>query len=119
MDVRIRVLDEDPDDALEALTGWLKDEGMAGSVRLVRQAPADGQMGGMVDALTVAVGAGGSVSVLASALRTWLSQPRWSKVNVKVVVRPDGGREVEIGSDGIKSADLETVLEHALSRVLD
>ena len=65
---------------LESLDAWLQQEpGLGGRVRLIRSAPRPGELGSLAEALVVAVGSGGTVSVLAASLSGWLSQSRRSR----------------------------------------
>lgn len=72
--------------------------------------PNPGEMGSLPDVLTVAMGAGGALTVLVSALRTWLAQPRRS--DVKITVRSPDGRVVEL--DAHRVADSEALLRAVL-----
>ena len=98
-------------DELESLEAWLRDDrDLAGRVRPVRPKLEAGQMGALAEALVVAVGSGGTLSVLAASLRGWLSQPRRSDVRIRVW--NENGRVVEIAAD---RADAEIVLQQALN----
>ncbi len=79
-------------DELASLRQWLGDEAeFRGRVR-VEQAPLQpGQMGGLVEALTVALGSGGALAVLANSVSVWLRQRR-SSLTVKIV-NPDGSSQ--------------------------
>jgi hypothetical protein len=70
-------------------------------------------MGSLVDMLTVAVGAGGALTVLARSIEVWLRQPRRAMVRVKVT-GPDGS-VVELSADHVKEVgSVEALLEQAL-----
>lgn len=98
-------------DDLASLEEWLRDDRrLAGRVRPATSMPAEGQMGALAEALVVAVGSGGTLSVLAASLRGWLSQPRRSDIRIRVW--HENGRVVEIAAD---RADAEEVLRHALN----
>ena len=99
---------------LASLNEWLRrtDE-LRGRVRPVPKVPAPGEMGGAIDVLVVAAGAGGVLTVLANSLSVWLSRPRRSSVTV-AVERPDGTR-VEITGEHLRSVDeLTGLLETSL-----
>jgi hypothetical protein len=101
------------DDDLRALHNWLRHEDdLRGQLQLTRAALHRDQMGGLLDALVVAVGSGGMLAVLAGALSTWISQ-RHS--DVKVTVTSEDGRKVEF--DGHR-VDPQIVLRE-LRRLLD
>lgn len=70
-----------------------------------------GELGAVTDVLIVALGTGGTASVLASSLRTFLAQPRRSDVRITVQA-PDGSR-VEV--DAKRVADVENLVRQALS----
>jgi hypothetical protein len=101
---------------LASLNEWLRrtDE-LRGHVRAVPNVPEPGEMGGAIDVLVVAAGAGGALTVLANSLSVWLRLPRRSTVTVSVE-RPDGTR-VAITGEHLKSVDeLAGLLETSLHR---
>jgi hypothetical protein len=92
----IRVDGGDADD-LRGLYGWLLDESeLRGAVRLVQAPAAENELGGVADAVSVALGTGGAGTVLASALVTWI---RTRRSAVRLVIER-GGEKVQL--------DLET-----------
>lgn len=96
MDALIRVDGEGSDELLD-LREWLRNEReLRGIVRLVYAPVGEEELGGVVDAISVAVGAGGAGTVLASSLTTWLQTRRTA---VRLVVER-GKRKVTL--------DLET-----------
>ena len=100
-------------EALESLDDWLKDEPrLAGRVRMSGNVPGEGELGALGEALVVAVGSGGTLSVLATSLHAWLSQPRRSDVRIRV--QGDNGRIAEIAADRIDAAQAEALLRQAL-----
>ena len=104
----------DPISELESLQDWLARESeFSGRVRLIGQTPVSGQLGSTADVLSVTLGAGGPLSVVAASLRSWFAQPRRSDVRI-VVRRADGG-SVEI--DAKRVGDVDKLLEQTLSRV--
>ncbi|WP_157855149.1 effector-associated constant component EACC1 [Kitasatospora purpeofusca] len=96
----------------ESLTDWLRGEPGLTRVTLTGRAPAPGEMGSVLDAVTVALGAGGALSVLASSLRVWFAQPRRSDVRLKIR-RADGGT-LELDAKRVRAGDLEDLLRTAL-----
>src|ERR1700727_2059922 len=57
---------------LESLGDWLRGEPeLAGRVRVSGSAPREGELGALADVLVVAVGSGGTLSVLAASLKSW------------------------------------------------
>jgi Effector Associated Constant Component 1 len=68
---------------LESLSDWLRAESeLRGRVALVNSVPQEGELGGVLDTLVVAAGSGGTLTVLASALKSWLSRPRGTDVHI-------------------------------------
>jgi hypothetical protein len=113
VDVRVSVIGTDPLGGLESLDDWLRVEpSLAGRLRSSRPAPRDGELGAVADALVVAVGAGGTLSVLATSLHAWLSQPRRSDIRIRV--QGDNGNVVEIIADLVDPRHVETLLRQVL-----
>jgi hypothetical protein len=72
MDAEIRIMG-DAGEELAALREWLQAEDeLRGRVHAVHGAVGDTELGSVVELLTVALGAGGTGTVLASSLKTWL-----------------------------------------------
>jgi len=110
---RISVAGTDPAGELESLSDWLRAEPeLVGRVRLVGPEPDPIHLGALADVLTVAVGAGGALTVLASSLRAWLSQPRRS--DIRVLIHGAGDRVVEISGERVDSSGVEALLREAL-----
>ncbi len=94
---------------LESLSDWLRGEPeFSGRVKFVGAAPRDGQLGTPQDALEVALGSGGAISVLALSLKVWLSQPR--RVNLKLRIQ-DGDKVVELDAEHVKDQDVQGLVE--------
>ncbi|MEU9153889.1 hypothetical protein AB0D59_25855 [Streptomyces sp. NPDC048417] len=109
----ICVLSPAPVADAESLTDWLSGEpALAGKVRLTGGAPAEGRLGGPLDTVSVLLGAGGPLTVLASCLRAWLTQPRRS--DVKLSVKHEHGPAVEIDAKRVSREDIEEILRQAL-----
>ncbi|MET8446666.1 hypothetical protein [Streptomyces sp. NPDC005209] len=109
----ISVLSEDPVADAESLTDWLRGEpALAGKVRRTGAPPRPGQLGTALDTVTVLLGAGGPLTVLASCLRAWIAQPRRS--DVRLTVRREDGSGVEIDAKRVDGEDLEQLLRRAL-----
>jgi len=100
-------------DNLESLDDWLKGvPKLAGQVRMSGPAPQVGELGALSDALVVAVGSGGVLSVLATSLHAWLSQPRRSDVRIRV--QGSGGRVAEIDANRVDATQIEGILRQVL-----
>lgn len=97
----------------ESLADWLRGEpALAGRVRLSGAAPAEGHLGAPLDTVSVLLGAGGPLTVLASCLRAWITQPRRS--DVKLTVRHEQGPAVEIDARRVGREDVAEILRQAL-----
>ncbi|MEU9239388.1 hypothetical protein [Streptomyces shenzhenensis] len=85
---------EDPN-ALQSLLDWLRlEDELRGRLRLESSGSGTGgEMGGLLDVLTIAMGSGGAGAVLARSLSTWLTHRH---ADVKVTVRRPDGRSVEV-----------------------
>ena len=109
-DVWLLVESDDPVEGLEELSDWLGREpelkGLVGG----NFSPGTGELGTMANALVVAVGSGGVLSVLAASLKAFLALPRRSDVRIKISNGPDG-RTVEI--DAKRVTDVETLVREA------
>lgn len=84
---------------LESLNDWLRREpDLRGQVGWVRDKPDPTHLGDPSQALTVAVGAGGALTALATSLHAWLAQPR--RASLKVMIHNKGGRVVDLDFEG-------------------
>jgi hypothetical protein len=114
VEIRISVADGDLAD-LESLDDWLRGEPeLAGRVRAVGPSPTRGHLGALTEVLSVALGSGGAITVLAASLKGWLLLPRRSDVRIKIH-RPDGGT-VEIDAKRVNAGnvDVESMIRRAL-----
>jgi hypothetical protein len=76
MDIAIRVVDGAPE-TLTDLAEWLSGENeFRGKVRSIREPIGGTELGAVTELLTVALGASGAGTVLASSLVTWLQTRR-------------------------------------------
>jgi|SRR5271169_6151653 len=113
MDVRISLVGGNPASDLESLDDWLQGEPeLTGRVRVSAPVPREGELGALAEALVAAVSSGGALSVLATSLHAWLSQPRRSDVRIRI--QGDNGRTVEIGADRVDAQQAEDMLRQAL-----
>jgi hypothetical protein len=111
--VRISLAGGDQAAELESLSDWLRGEPeLAGRIGMAGANPRVGELGTLSDALVVAVGAGGTLSVLASSLAAWLSQPRRSGVHIRV--QGETGRVVEVDADGVSGERVEALVREVL-----
>jgi len=110
MDVTINVVGRDAAvEELRSLFTWLAgEEQFRGRVRLVGAVPEPGTLGGWPEAVVVELSQGGVVTILASAVITWIRY-RTSKVTC-TMTRPDG-TSVELTATRVRSTDLAGVGE--------
>ncbi|MFF8775374.1 hypothetical protein [Kitasatospora sp. NPDC015120] len=113
MDVHISVTGGETVAEAESLTDWLRGEPGLRGVVLTGRAPRPGEMGAVLDTVSVALGAGGGLSVLASSLRAWFAQPRRSDVRLRI--RRPGGATVELDAKRVHAGELEALLRTALA----
>ncbi|WP_410557667.1 effector-associated constant component EACC1 [Actinomadura fulvescens] len=114
MQARISVIDDGGGtSALESLSDWLRGEPeLSGRVRMDAQPPRPGEMGALTQALLIAVGSGGTVSVLVTSLTAWLSRPGGAKVRIRI--ENESGAVVEIETDNVPGDEIETLVRRAL-----
>ncbi|MFE7313417.1 hypothetical protein ACFU7T_09940 [Streptomyces sp. NPDC057555] len=111
MDVRVEVTGERPVDEVRSLREWLvAEESLRGRVRLVAGAPEEGALGAGMDALAVALGNGGALTVFATAAVMWLRR-RTGRMEVKIT-RADGST-VEISADTVRTQTAQELRETA------
>jgi len=111
--VDLALISDDTGDGLEELHEWLRQEPeLRGRVAFAEHEPAPGQLGPFSDALSIAVGAGGALSVLAASLKAFFAQPRRS--DLRIIIRSGDGRSVEI--DATRVRDVEAVLRGVFGR---
>lgn len=102
----------DDDEGLAELQDWLRQEpALRGKVKAVDGVPKPGELGIVTDLLSVALGSGGAITVLAASLKAFFAQPRRS--DLKVTIRTADGGTVEI--DAKRVADVESLLAKALN----
>ncbi|MGK8504786.1 effector-associated constant component EACC1 [Nocardia asiatica] len=106
----LRVVVGDYDD-LQSLRSWLRDEdALRGRVDLVRAAAAPDRMGSLSDALIIALGAGGTLTVLARAIPDWLLRHK----NVTIEITGPQGKSVTISATGVR--DPRALIREVLDR---
>ncbi|MEV0056170.1 hypothetical protein AB0H34_37500 [Saccharopolyspora shandongensis] len=101
--MRIRVLsDRDSQEELFSLRDWLsREDELRGRVSVDQPPVPPGQMGAAIDILTVAVGTGGAVTVLARSVSVWL---RHRSSDVKIEITGEDGRRVTVAADRVPDA---------------
>jgi len=106
MDVVVGVLRRDAvvAEELRSLFTWLcEEEEFRGRVRLVEVAPGPGTLGGWPEVVTVALGEGGAVTVLASAVMSWI---RHRTSDLTCTLTRSDGTSVELTATRVRGADL-------------
>jgi Effector Associated Constant Component 1 len=93
------------DEYLRRLARWLRDEDeLRGVVNLAQRPIREGDMGGALDSVVVAVSSGGVATVLVSSLFAWLTR-RSELRAVRLRILTDDGREVELECGSAADAD--------------
>ncbi|MGH3722338.1 MAG: effector-associated constant component EACC1 [Pseudonocardiaceae bacterium] len=88
----------DGGDELRSLLDWLRHEDtLRGRVRSVQEPVRPGQMGGVLDALVMALGSDGAGAVLATSVSTWLSQR-----HTDVTLTAHDGRTLELDARRVR-----------------
>lgn len=96
---------------LGSLYVWLqRDDELRGHVKAVTGSPKPGDMGGVTETLTVALGSGGAGAVLTATLSAWLSTRR-TKISVAVTT---GGKTTSIEIDAANAAAAAQLFRTAL-----
>jgi Effector Associated Constant Component 1 len=99
-----------PED-LEDLFDWLRGRPeLRGYVRSGQGPALEGALGASaVDLISVAIGSGGLLSVLAGSLQSWFAQPRPRRNGVIIkITREDGKEEIEVHAG--RSANVESLM---------
>lgn len=96
---------------LAALLEWLQGErGLAGAIREVRRPPRPSELGGMVEALAVALGTGGAAGTFARSLFAWL---RTRRPSLTVTITKDG-RSIAVEASQARDGDVLSLLREVL-----
>lgn len=114
MDVSLLVEGDDPGEGLAELQDWLHQEPeFRGRLTPVALVPQLGELGAVADSLSVAVGGGGALTVLAASLKAFFAQPRRS--DVRITIRAVDGRSVEV--DARRVNDVEALVAGIIGQV--
>ncbi|MEU1734745.1 hypothetical protein [Streptosporangium sp. NPDC020145] len=111
MDALVQVSGGDEITEFTELRGWLSAErALTGGVRVVRRPPAEGELGGVLDTLAVALGSSGAGMALVRALTTWL---RTRRADVTITVTSPSGT-VELNAQRVRDTAVLSLLEEIL-----
>ncbi|GAA2158412.1 hypothetical protein GCM10009760_61370 [Kitasatospora kazusensis] len=114
MDAQIRLSGGDEIAETAALWQWLRGERqLAGRIRAVTPPPGEGELGGAVELLSVALGSGGTAAVLAGSLSTWLQSRR---SGVKITVTGPDGTTTTVEADNLRPDEVLPLITRVLSR---
>ncbi|WP_127501725.1 effector-associated constant component EACC1 [Actinoplanes solisilvae] len=112
MEITLSVSADESIEMMGSLRDWLSYEPeLTGLVTPLPTANNPGVLSWTTDALLVAVGSGGTLSVLAASLGVWLSQPR--NADVRIEIRDGAGRSVVIDAKRVK--DPERLISEAFA----
>jgi hypothetical protein len=100
MDVQIRVSGSDNVAEFASLWEWLKAErDLHAAVQPIHHVVRDGELGGALDMLTVALGSGGAGVALARSLTVWL---QCRHADVSITVTSSAGDSVQLHAHQVK-----------------
>jgi hypothetical protein len=111
--VRVLLSGESAEETLRLGTWLRSDAELRPYVRQVARPPGDGEMGSLLSVIEVAVATGGAASVLASALKAWLEQPRESSIEVVVERGPNASAAIRITADRVTAVEVGELLRRA------
>jgi Effector Associated Constant Component 1 len=102
---------------LESLYRWLRGEPELGPlVRLEGSEPEPGALGSVLDVVATAAGSTGVLTVLASALKSWLSVPRGASLRIRL---RDGDLELDVELTNLEKDRVEQLAVDLVDRGLD
>jgi hypothetical protein len=97
--------------ALRELGEWFRaDDTFRGKVGYKEKTIQPGQMGGMVEAVIIAVGSGGAVTTLIRQFFTWLGR-KGERHTAHLTLKDGNGREVTLDVNGL--TDPEAIIRRA------
>jgi Effector Associated Constant Component 1 len=112
VEVRLSVDGTESDGELERLAEWLRQEPeLRGRVKPTDAKPIDGELGVLGEALVAAVGGGGAISVLITALQAFLTTRKRS--DFTITVKGPGGKRTIIAKN-VRDETAELLLRQAL-----
>lgn len=101
-------------DGARSLAQWLRSEdALRGRVRLANCATQPSDMGGILDAVTIAIGSGGAATVFVQSLFAWLGQ-RKNNMSVRLQLISPNGQEMTLHLTSVHEPDavIDKVLEY-------
>ncbi|WP_433191064.1 effector-associated constant component EACC1 [Actinoallomurus sp. CA-150999] len=110
--MRIKVVGGDEPRELAALHSWLRDDReLQGCVKQVSRSPGPQELGGVLEAITAALGSTAAAMALAERLAAWIRSRRSA---VKFTITTDDGRTLEV--EAKDSADASSMIIELLRR---
>jgi hypothetical protein len=104
MSIRLSVESDDSVGDLEELSDWLGQEAeLRGLITEASEKPSPGELGALTDAIVVAVGSGGALTVLVGSLQAFLTMPRHTDMRIKI--KGTSGRTVTVDAKRVKDPD--------------
>jgi hypothetical protein len=103
VDLYVSIDAEDTTQATHLLYEWLAAQNeLRGRVRAAPPTLEEGTMGALSDALVVALGSGGLLTVLLSSIVTWVTRPKQSRSPVisSIKIMLPGGTTIHINGSG-------------------
>ncbi|MET7375936.1 effector-associated constant component EACC1 [Micromonospora arida] len=95
----------------ESLHDWLATEPtLRPMVALKKRSPQHGELGGLTEALSIAVTPGGAITVLAGALGVWLARATNRGVRIEIRQQRNGTRTVLLNARNTKTEAIERML---------
>jgi citrate lyase alpha subunit len=118
MAITVRVHDPGQDEALRSLSVFLRQDGqLHARVTLVECPPVEGHLGTVIDMLEIAVGSGGAVTVLVTALTVWL-QNRHSDISIEITNAAGAATKLEAKRIKLATAeDLENIIHKVVGEL--
>ena len=96
---------------LRALADWFRaDYAFRSRTRLIEEPIKPGHMGGMIEAIAIAVGGGGAVNTLIRYFFIWLGKHQ-DKHSAHLTLQDDTGRELSFNIDGL--SDPNAIIQKA------
>jgi len=101
LNVSISVVSQQDDGDLADVSAWLeREDEFRGRLKYQQAEARDGELGSLTDALSLALGSGGALTVLAASLKTYFAQLR--RPTIRISIEDKHGRRVDIDAENVK-----------------